>query len=229
MRANGHAIIVIAAALFARAAMATPCQTIKAFWEAYPLSANSQVLMTAKGVDDDDVYVLQVDPETCALPLSVTIPDVSVDISYDGSTGSAVPGSAAYVGGTDGTNLRGLKTDSSGELQVDVLTTPGPTGRVFIAGYTLDFSGTDVTSGAWEELAASIGGNAANAITVFSSCGFPLKLGVGAADSEATALFIPPGGIDAIVPLAVAASARLSLEAADTTCDSGSLVINLFR
>ena len=40
------------------------------------------------------------------------------------ATGSAVPAAAVAVGGTDGTNLRHLKTDSSGELQVDVLTMP---------------------------------------------------------------------------------------------------------
>jgi hypothetical protein len=42
-----------------------------------------------------------------------------VDIA--GSTGSAVSAGAMTVAGTDGTNARALKTDSSGELQVDVL------------------------------------------------------------------------------------------------------------
>jgi hypothetical protein len=37
---------------------------------------------------------------------------------------SAAPAAAVVVGGTDGTNVRHLKTDTSGELQVDVLTLP---------------------------------------------------------------------------------------------------------
>lgn len=49
---------------------------------------------------------------------SKTVQDVSQ------STGSAVPSAVVFVGGTDGTNARALKTDSSGELQIDVLTVP---------------------------------------------------------------------------------------------------------
>lgn len=37
---------------------------------------------------------------------------------------SAAPAAAVMAGGTDGTNVRHLKTDTSGELQVDVLTLP---------------------------------------------------------------------------------------------------------
>lgn len=51
-------------------------------------------------------------------------------VAITGSTGSAVPAGAMGVGGTDGTNLRLLKTDASGELQVDVLTHPGVAGDV---------------------------------------------------------------------------------------------------
>jgi hypothetical protein len=44
--------------------------------------------------------------------------------STQATTGSAVPATAEFVAGTDGTNARALKTDTSGELQVDVLTVP---------------------------------------------------------------------------------------------------------
>jgi hypothetical protein len=40
------------------------------------------------------------------------------------TVGSAVPSVGVQVTGTDGTNARAIKTDSSGELQVDVLTLP---------------------------------------------------------------------------------------------------------
>lgn len=43
------------------------------------------------------------------------------------TTASAIPTKGAAVSGTDGTNARVLKTDTSGELQVDVLTIPNVT------------------------------------------------------------------------------------------------------
>ena len=48
----------------------------------------------------------------------------AVDLDSDATTGAAVPAVAQFVAGTDGTNARALKTDTSGELQVDVLTLP---------------------------------------------------------------------------------------------------------
>lgn len=44
-----------------------------------------------------------------------------------GTDGATVPTIAVPVGGTDGTNLQTLKTDTNGELQVDVLTMPTTT------------------------------------------------------------------------------------------------------
>lgn len=41
---------------------------------------------------------------------------------------AAVPTKVAFVGGTDGTNARALKTDASGELQIDVLSSALPSG-----------------------------------------------------------------------------------------------------
>jgi hypothetical protein len=46
------------------------------------------------------------------------------------TTGSAVTAKGILAAGTDGTNARALKTDTSGELQVDVLTLPGVAGTV---------------------------------------------------------------------------------------------------
>lgn len=44
------------------------------------------------------------------------------------TTGSAVPAKGFQATGTDGTNARALKTDTSGELQVDVLSSALPSG-----------------------------------------------------------------------------------------------------
>jgi hypothetical protein len=59
------------------------------------------------------------------LPISGSITASNPSVS---STGSAVPADATLIGGTDGTNLRGIKTDASGELQVDVLSSALPAG-----------------------------------------------------------------------------------------------------
>lgn len=71
--------------------------------------------------------VIEVDQTSGEIPVSLAGAAISIDFS--GSTGAAVPAKAAYNGGIDGTGLlRGLKTDASGELQVDVLTSALPTG-----------------------------------------------------------------------------------------------------
>jgi hypothetical protein len=60
-----------------------------------------------------------------------------------GATGSGTPAKGFLVGGTDGTNLRGIKVDSSGELQVDVLTLPSlPAGSNAIGSVSATISGT---------------------------------------------------------------------------------------
>lgn len=51
-----------------------------------------------------------------------------------GTVGSATPTLAVPAGGTDGTNLRILKTDANGELQIDVLTLPAVSGSVTVSG-----------------------------------------------------------------------------------------------
>lgn len=60
-----------------------------------------------------------------AVPVSGSITTTNAS---EGSTGSAVPTKADFIAGTDGTNLRGIKTDAAGELQIDVLSSALPTG-----------------------------------------------------------------------------------------------------
>lgn len=67
--------------------------------------------------------------DTGAVTISGALPAGSakiggVDLDSDVAPGAAIPGTAQFVAGTDGTNARALKTDSGGELQVDVLTLP---------------------------------------------------------------------------------------------------------
>lgn len=55
----------------------------------------------------------------------VTMPDATV--VGKAADGAAVSGNPVLIAGQDGTNVQSLKTDASGELQVDVLTLPNVT------------------------------------------------------------------------------------------------------
>lgn len=73
------------------------------------------------------------DPSDLLQPLSVDsggnlLVSATLTDPTNGTPGTPVPVEAKYVAGTDGTNLRGLKTDANGELQVDVLSSALPAG-----------------------------------------------------------------------------------------------------
>lgn len=61
------------------------------------------------------------------------------------TTGSAVPAKGVQITGTDGTNARAIKTDTSGELQVDVLTLPAKK-QLFGTAQTVINTGTDIAA-----------------------------------------------------------------------------------
>ena len=60
------------------------------------------------------------------------------------TAGSAITSKANAVAGTDGTNARILKTDSNGELQVDVLTLPALSAGTAAIGKLAANSGVDI-------------------------------------------------------------------------------------
>ncbi len=82
--------------------------------------------MIVRGSGTDAYYVLEADPTTGELPVSLSGASISID--YSGVTGAAVPADAAYIGGNDAGTLRGVHVDSSGDLQVDVLSSSLPSG-----------------------------------------------------------------------------------------------------
>lgn len=87
--------------------------------------------LIVRGTGTNAYYVMEADPTTGALPVAATI-----DLTAESATGAAVPAQALFVGGTDGTDLRGLKTDTGGELQVDVLSSALPSGASTAANQT---------------------------------------------------------------------------------------------
>ena len=124
-------------------------------------------------------------------------------------------------------------------MQVDVLTLPSiPTGSNLIGSVTVsgkskanapvrnDYTATSVTTAAYVELVASLT-SAATEIEIFDSSGQTLALATGAAASEVNQMYIFPGG-NGRVPLAIAASTRVSIKAISATASVGELVINFY-
>lgn len=103
------------------------------------------------GTDGTNVRALKTDTGGELQVDVLTLPSIpagsnkigAVDLDAEATPGAAVPAVANYVAGTDGTNARGLKTDTSGELQVDVLTLPAiPAGANKIGAVDLDAEAT---------------------------------------------------------------------------------------
>jgi hypothetical protein len=79
-----------------------------------------------RGIGTDAYYVAEINATTGEIPVDIGSAEITVDFS--GPTGAAVPADAAFMGGTDGGTLRGVHVDSSGDLQVDVLSSALPSG-----------------------------------------------------------------------------------------------------
>lgn len=126
-------LALLAALVVATPAAAVPLQSWSDWVTAYPSAARAvtPAALMVRGMNENVYYVLEVDPTTGEIPVTA-----NVTINAEGTPGSPVPAVALYVAGTDGTNLRGLKTDASGELQVDVLSSALPTGAATAANQT---------------------------------------------------------------------------------------------
>lgn len=72
----------------------------------------------------------------------------AVSTAFEDAVGTPVPATAAVVAGTDGTNSRTLHTDTSGDLQVDVLTMPTTTVTGTITAVTSITNPVTITSNA---------------------------------------------------------------------------------
>lgn len=91
----------------------------------------------------------------------------------------------------------------------------------------LVYSSTNVTTGAWVQLLSSIGASEIKEIEIFDSSGETLELGLGAAGSEISQVYVFPGG-NGRIPIQIAAGTRLSIRAVSATANSGEIVINLY-
>ena len=94
--------------------------------------------------------------------------------------------------------------------------------KSYVGSARHDYSGGNVTTGAWTQLIASLA-SAVNGIMLFDSSGQTLELGVGAPASEARVLLIPPGGLNGFIPLRIASGARVSVRAVSADATEGEL------
>lgn len=131
--------------------------------------------------------------------------------------------------------LEYIKNGATTNVSIDTTTpsnsNPLPTsdaGLAYLGSARLDYSLTNVTTGAWVQLTASVGAAAVFGITLFDGGGYAMELGIGGSGSEARALLIPPGGFNGVIPLRIAAGTRLSIRAVGTaTVSAGEIDINL--
>lgn len=91
----------------------------------------------------------------------------------------------------------------------------------------LAYSVTNVTTGAWVQLLSSVGAADIKEIEIFDSSGETLELGVGAAASEVSKVYVVPGG-NGRIPMQIATGTRLAIKAVSATANSGEIVINLY-
>ncbi|MHA2064101.1 MAG: hypothetical protein ACXABY_06945 [Candidatus Thorarchaeota archaeon] len=95
-----------------------------------------------------------------------------------------------------------------------------------------DYTGVNVTTGAWVELDASMmtgikktRGDHIGLVQIFDSSGQTMELGIGAAGSEARILLIEPGG-NGKVPIFIPTGARLAIRAVSADATVGEIIIN---
>jgi len=121
-------VALVFAVLLSSTAFSVPLDPWPTWNTNFPFIARQvpPMALVARGIGTNAYYVIEVDPSTGAIPVSAT---VNVSINYAAATGGALPSQAAYLGGTDpGGVFRGIKTDTNGDLQVDVLSSALPTG-----------------------------------------------------------------------------------------------------
>jgi hypothetical protein len=149
-------------------------------------------------------------------PLPVNIPNTVAD------DGGAQTSRGLMIMGHNGAGVaKHFRTDTTGKLIVIDQTTVSP-----LAKARIDFSTTSVTTGAWVQLIASVGGTLVRRVQIFMSQGNTLELGFGAAASEVSQIYIFPGGNE-VFEMEIPANTRLSVRAISSTANTGELLVNL--
>lgn len=100
-------------------------------------------------------------------------------------------------------------------------------GKTALAKARIDYLSTPVTTAAYTELIASVGGTAVTELEIFDSSGQTLVLAVGDSGSEADLLYIIPGG-NGRIPVSIPAASRIAIKAVSADADSGEISVNFY-
>lgn len=147
-----------------------------------------------------------------------------VVLAASATPGSAIVSRSIQVAGSDGTNARTLSVDTSGNLNVN---TNSSAGRTSVNLARLDYTSTNVTTGAYVQLLASTS-DTVNQLYIFDSSGQTLFLATGGAGSESNKIYVVPGG-NGLVNLSIASGTRISLKAVSGTASAGEISVTFLK
>lgn len=160
-----------------------------------------------------------------SLATEATASAINGKIANDYGVSTGAVRTAAQIGNASGEADFGSGAATAQTIRVVPATNfPNPVGRTYADSARLSYTSSNVTTGAWVQVTASTAAQF-NAVTIFSSCGSSLELGIGASSSETRTLIVPPGGLDGQISLYIASGTRLSLRSLDTSCTSGEFLI----
>ena len=111
--------------------------------------------------------------------------------------------------------LQAIKNNTAGLASLDVK-----------ASSRLDYAVTNVTTGAWTQIIATVGALPIKEIQIFESGGYTMQLGTGAAGAEVVRMLINPGG-NGRIPIAILAGIRVAIRSVvQPTINNGEIVVN---
>lgn len=185
-------------------AQAVPLDTIGTFCNLYPAACRSgtEALLSARGTGTNAYYVLEVDPTTGALPVSITGTPIVISGTVNVSN---LPTTVDTNTGAAGAST--LRVVDAGRVMTNVILANNP------------YASTNVTTAAYVQLISSTA-NVINVQCVSNISGSIITLATGAALSEVDRFYVPPGGSGCFT-FNIAASTRISLKALDTTASVG--------
>lgn len=99
-------------------------------------------------------------------------------------------------------------------------------GRTAVNLARIDYSSTNVTTGAYVQLLASTSA-AVKEVEIFDSSGQTLVLATGGIGSESDKVYIFPGG-NGRIPLSINASTRVAIKAVSATANAGEISVNFY-
>lgn len=182
------------------------------------------ISFTSGALDTCEYRVSEVDTDT------ITTSEEMAFAPSNGDTFSILRQKVPTVGSDGGIAIStvGLATSAKQDTgntslaSIDTKLTTNRQGRSYADSARLDYTGTNVTTGAWVQLIAATAADI-NELLIFDSSGQTMELGTGAAASEARKLIIPPGGLSHAVSLRIASGTRVAIRAISGTAIAGEI------